>query len=84
MLRSFQIAVPTVSGPKSAMEELVAFLTGDFETHEAEALSRDNRLSTFAAVQDGSEFHGLPPECCLFFLVGQFISQSLQILVGFL
>jgi hypothetical protein len=64
------------------MEELVAFLTGNFEKHEA--LSRDNRLSTFAAVEDGSEFHGLPPECCLFFLVGQFISQSLQILVGFL
>ena len=62
------------------MEEVVAFLAGDFEADETEALSRDNRLSTFAAVEDGSEFHGLPPECCLFFLIGQFISQSLQIL----
>ena len=69
-----QIAVPTVSGPKSTMKELVRFLAGDLETDEAGALPRNNWLMAFAAIEDGSEFHGLPPERFLPFLVGQFIS----------
>jgi len=66
------------------MKELVGFLAGDLETHEAEALSRNNWLLASAAIEYGSKFHALPRERCLFFLVGQFISQGFQILIGFL
>jgi hypothetical protein len=66
------------------VEEVVALLAGNFETDVAEAFSRDNGLMTFAAEDDCSEFHGLPPERFLLFLVGQLVSQCFQILIGFL
>jgi hypothetical protein len=62
------------------MEELVAFLTGNLEEHEA--LPRDDQLMAFAAVDDGSKLHGSPPELCLPFPVGQFVSERFQILIG--
>ncbi len=64
------------------MEELVAFHAGNLETHEAESLSWDNWLLALAAVKDGSKFHGSLRELCLLSLVGQFISQRFQVLIG--
>jgi hypothetical protein len=43
------------------MEELIAFLAGDLEAHVAEAFSRDNWFLAFAAMNDGSKFHGSAP-----------------------
>jgi len=51
------------------MEEVAALLAGNFEADVTVALSRDNWLLTFAAHDDGSEFHRPPPQLC-FFLVG--------------
>ena len=66
------------------MEELVAFLAWNFETHEAESLSRDNRLLALAAENGESGFHGSLPQRSLLFPVGQLVSQSFQVFVGFL
>ena len=56
------------------MEELVGFLAGDLETYETEALPGNDWLLALAAMEDGSKLHGLPPERCLLFPVGQFFS----------
>src|SRR5258708_24185156 len=65
------------------MEEVVAFLAGNLEADEAEPFSGHDGLLTFTAVHDRCKSHGLPPQPCLFFLVGQFVSERFQILVGF-
>jgi hypothetical protein len=65
------------------MEEEVAFLAGNLEANEAEPFSGHDGLLTFAAVHDRCKSHGLPRQPCLFFLVGQFVSERFQILVGF-
>jgi len=62
------------------MEKLVSFLAGNLEEHEA--LPRDNQLMTFAAVDDGRNLHGSPPQLCLLFPVGQFVSERFQSLIG--
>jgi hypothetical protein len=41
------------------VEEVVAFLAGDLEVHEAETVSREDRLLTFGADDRFPEFHGL-------------------------
>jgi len=56
------------------MEELIGFLAGNLEADEAEALPRDNQLLASATVNDGSRLHGSPPDPCLLFFVGQFVS----------
>src|SRR6266436_1779753 len=78
-----QEIVPTVSGSKPAVEEVVTRLAGNLEADVTETLSRDNGLLTLAANGDCPEFHRSPPQPCLFFLVGQFVSERFQILVGF-
>jgi hypothetical protein len=52
------------------MEELIAFLAGDLEAHEAEAFSRGDGFLAFAAMNDGSKFHGSAPELCLLYRAG--------------
>jgi hypothetical protein len=52
------------------MEEVAALLAANVEADVTVALSRDNWLLTFAAHDDGSEFHRPPPQLC-FFLVGE-------------
>ena len=79
-----QEIVPTVSGSKPAVEEVVTLLAGNLEADVTETLSRDNGLLTLAANGDCPEFHRSPPQPCLFFLVGQFVSERFQILVGLL
>jgi hypothetical protein len=79
-----QEIVPTVSGSKPAVEEVVALLAGNFEADVTEAFSRDNGLLTFATDDDCSEFHRSPPQLCLLFLVGQLFSQCFHISVGLL
>jgi hypothetical protein len=63
------------------MEEVVALLAGNFEADVTVALSRDNGLLTFAAHDDGSEFHRPPPQLC-FFLVGEpfFLHETCSLL----
>ena len=65
------------------MEELIFVLAWNLEAYGPTALFRNNWLLAFAAIDDGSEFHESLPERCLLFPVGQFISRSLQILLGF-
>jgi hypothetical protein len=79
-----QIPVPAVSGSKATMKKLVGFFAGDLEAHEAEPLSRNNWLLALTALDYGSKLHGSPRELRLFFLVGQFTSQSFQIFIGLL
>jgi hypothetical protein len=66
------------------MEEVVTLLAGNLEADEAEPFSGHDGLLTFTAVHDRCKSHGLPPQPCLFFLVGQFVSERFQILVGLL
>src|SRR5882724_6037383 len=66
-----QEIVPTVSGSKPAVEEVVILLAGNLEADVTETLSRGDGLLTFAADDDSSEFHQLPPQLCLLFLVGE-------------
>jgi hypothetical protein len=49
------------------MEELIGFIAGNLEAHNAEALSRDNWFLAFAAVNKGFRLHGSLPEICLVF-----------------
>src|SRR5882672_1363493 len=79
-----QVSFPAVPGAKPAVEEVVAFLAGNFEAGETETSSRDNGLLTFAADEDCPEFQRSPPKLCLLFLVGQLVSQRFQIPIGFL
>ena len=53
------------------MEEQIPFLAWNFEAHKAPTLSRDDWLMAFAAVHDGSKFHGSLPELSFVFLMGQ-------------
>jgi hypothetical protein len=55
------------------MEEVVALLAGNLEADETEAFSRDNGLLTFAADDNGPEFHWSPPQICMLFLVRQLV-----------
>jgi hypothetical protein len=57
----FQIIFPAVSASKPAVEEEVAFLTGNLETDVAKAFSRGNGFLTFIANDSRPRFHGLPP-----------------------
>jgi hypothetical protein len=43
------------------VEEVVAFLAGNLEVHEAQTFFREDRLLTFVAYDRCPEFHGLPP-----------------------
>ncbi len=88
----YSLRITLVKGPALArygrfayptMEEVVACLSGNLEVDEAEPFSRHDGLPTFTAVHDRCKSHGLPPQPCLFFLVGQFVSERFQILVGF-
>src|SRR6267378_2485550 len=79
-----QEIVPTVSGSKPAVEEVVTLLAGNLEADENEAFSRDNGLLTLAANGDCPEFHRSPPHLCLVFLGGQLFSQCFHISVGLL
>src|SRR6266404_1078333 len=79
-----QQIVPAVPGSKPAVEEVVTLLAGNLEADVTETLSRDNGLLTLAANGDCPEFHRSPPQPCSFFLVGQFVSERFQILVGLL
>jgi hypothetical protein len=54
-----QIGFPAVPALLPAVEEVVAFLAGNLEIHEAETFSREDRLLTFAADDLSPEFHGL-------------------------
>jgi len=78
------VSFPAVPATKPAVEEVVALPTGNLETNEIEAFSRDNRLLTFTAQVAYSEFHGSPPEPCLLFLVGKLVSKGFQILIRLL
>jgi hypothetical protein len=70
-----QVGFPAVRATKRAVEKAEALLLArNFEADEAEALSRKNRLLTFAAGNGCSEFHTSPSQPCLFFLVGQLVS----------
>jgi len=69
-----QVGFPAVRATKHAVEKAVALLARNFDADEAEALSRKNRLLTFAAGNGCSEFHTSPPQSCLFFLVRQLVS----------
>jgi len=57
--------VPACKLPSSPrhwiLEEVVPLHARNFETNETEALSRDNRLLTFATDNDCLEFHRSPP-----------------------
>src|SRR5216684_133421 len=79
-----QEIVPTVSGSKPAVEEVVTLLAGNLEADVTETLSRDNGLLTLAANGDCPEFHRSPPHLCLVFLGGQLFSQCFHISVGLL
>jgi len=79
-----QVDFPAVPATKSAVEEVIALLAGDFETDESEAFARDNGFLTLAANDDCPESHRSPPHLCLLFLVGQLVSQCFQISVGLL
>jgi hypothetical protein len=69
-----QEIVPTVPGLKPAVEEVIAFLAGNFEADVTKAFSRDNGLLTLAANDYCSEFHRSPPQLCLLFLLGETLS----------
>jgi len=56
------------------VEEVIALLAGNLEADVAEACSGENELLTFAADDNGPEFHRSPPQICLLFLVGQLVS----------
>src|SRR6266481_2121177 len=79
-----QEIVPTVSGSKPAVEEVVTLLAGNLEADVTETLSRGDGLLTLAANDGCPEFHRSPPKLCLRFLVGQLFSYCFQILVGLL
>ena len=81
---SSPLSFPAVPATKSAVEEVIALLAGNFEADETEAFSRDNGLFTLAANGDCPEFHRSPPHLCLVFLVGQLFSQYFHISVGLL
>jgi hypothetical protein len=68
-LRSSRL--PAVRATKHSVEKAVTLLARNLETDEAEALSRKNRLPTFATGNGCSEFHTLPSQPCMFFLVRQ-------------
>jgi len=55
------------------MEELIDLLAGHLEADETIALSGDNALLTFAAVDVRLKLHRSPPQLCLLFLLEQFI-----------
>jgi hypothetical protein len=69
-----QVGFPAVRATQPAVEKAVAFLARNFEADKTEALSRDNRLLTFAAGNGCSEFHTSPPQPCLLFLIRQLVS----------
>src|SRR5262249_42119767 len=46
------------------MKEVIALLAGNLEADVTVSVSRDNGLLTFAANDDGSEFHRPPPRLC--------------------
>src|SRR5882724_6686359 len=60
-----QEIVPTVSGSKPAVEEVVTLLAGNLEADVTETLSRDDGLLTFAANDGCPEFHRSPPQAWL-------------------
>jgi hypothetical protein len=68
-----KVPFPAVSGANSAMKELVGFFTWILEADKV--FTRDNGLLAFAAMDDCFSFHGSPPALCLFFLVGQLVSD---------
>lgn len=53
------------------MEELIAFFAWNLEAHEPPALSRNDRLQAFSAMDNGINLHMSLPELCLLFLLGQ-------------
>src|SRR6476646_8017304 len=75
-LTLLQVGFPAVPGPRPVVEILVSLLAGSLEAHKAKALSRENRLPAFAAMNDSSKFHGLPPELCLLLSAGDSMSRS--------
>jgi len=67
-LTFLEVGFPAVRATKYAVEKAVVLLARNFEADETEALSRKNRLLTFATGNGCSEFHTSPPQVCLFFL----------------
>jgi hypothetical protein len=53
----FHVSIPAVLTTKPAVKEVVALPSGNLEVDETEAISRCNRLLTFAADNDCPEFH---------------------------
>src|SRR6266576_1015921 len=64
LLSAFRhVSFPAVPATKPAVEEVVALLAGNLEADIARGFSRnDDGLLTFAADDDGSEFHSSPPQ----------------------
>src|SRR5215472_15553005 len=77
-----QEGFPAIRGANPTMEEAVGFLARNLEADEAEPLSRNNGLLTFTAVDDGRKISLVTSRAALRFLVGQFVSQRFQVLVG--
>jgi len=50
------------------MKELIDPLAGHFEADEVIAISGDNALLAFAAVDVSLKLHRIPPEICLLIL----------------
>jgi hypothetical protein len=71
-LTFLEVGFPAVPATKPSVKKAVALRAGNFE--ETEALSRKNRLLTFATGNGCSEFHTSPPQVCLFFLIRQLVS----------
>src|SRR6266403_214995 len=67
------VSFPAVPATKPAVEEVVALLAGNLEADIARGFSRNDGLLTFAADDDGSEFHSSPPQFCLLFPIRQLV-----------
>jgi hypothetical protein len=62
------------------MKKLITFFAWNLEAHERPALSRNDWLEAFTAMDNSPNFHMSLPELCLLFPAGQFIPQNLQML----
>lgn len=67
LLAQLKVRFPAVAGANTIMEELVRFLPWHLEADKI--LSGNNRLSAFAAMDDGSLFHA--SALCFVFLMGR-------------